>query len=324
MRMVVLHGNELHLQRLYQQQLVDALKKDHGELDQFQYAGEQATLADVFDELRSYSLMQVHKLVVVTEADKFVQAHRQALERYADNPVDHATLLLRATTWNRGNLDKAIAKVGTMVKCDTLNRQAAVKWLIATARDKHERTLLPGAAQMMADRLSLDLGLLDGELAKLALSVEPGGTIDERAVAALAGRGSDEQAWMVQDALLRSIAEGRSRGVIDALREVIEVSRQPEVLVVYAVCDLMRKLAVASLLVRQGVSERDIGKQLRLWGPAQGQVMQLARRAEPRVLAAMFARALELDARSKSGRGDPLRNLEGFCIQLTDNLSRGR
>ena len=117
-RVLAVHGPEEAVKKQKIDQLRAALEAEHGELQKFDFDGKTATLADVFDELRGYSLMGGYKLVVVDPADDFVKAHREPLERYAQNPVDHATLVLRAGTWNRGNLDKHIAKVGAVVKCE--------------------------------------------------------------------------------------------------------------------------------------------------------------------------------------------------------------
>ena len=116
MRFVVLQGPEPMLKRLRLDQLREALEAVHGDIDPIKLDGRQVQLADVFDEVRGYSLMQSYKLVVVQQAEDFVKAHRAALERYAEDPVDHATLVLVADTWHKGNLDKKIAKVGAVVR----------------------------------------------------------------------------------------------------------------------------------------------------------------------------------------------------------------
>ena len=140
-RILVLYGPEDMLKRAKLDELRDALTAGHGEVETFAFDGLSATLADVFDELRGYSLMQTYKLVIVDNADEFTKQHREVLDRYADNPVDHATLVLRAEKWNKGNLDKKIAKVGGVIKCDAPKPAEAAKWLTQRAKSEHGVTL---------------------------------------------------------------------------------------------------------------------------------------------------------------------------------------
>lgn len=107
-RMLVLYGPEDMFKRAKLDELREALRAEHGEIEAFTFDGVSAALADVFDEVRGYSLMQTYKLVIVDNADEFTKSHRDALDRYADNPVDHATLVLRAEKWNKGKDRKSV------------------------------------------------------------------------------------------------------------------------------------------------------------------------------------------------------------------------
>ncbi len=93
MRIVVLHGRESFLVREGTTRLTGLLREQFGGVDQFDFEGDTAELADVLDELRSYALFQGHKLVVVDVADQFVagDTRRRALEAYAAQPSEGAT-----------------------------------------------------------------------------------------------------------------------------------------------------------------------------------------------------------------------------------------
>ncbi|NBC10893.1 MAG: DNA polymerase III subunit delta [Planctomycetes bacterium] len=319
-RILALHGKEEMLKRQKLAELKTALIEKHGEIDTFTYDGKTATLADVFDELRGYSLMASYKLVIVDSADEFVKNHREVMERYAEQPVDHATLVLRAEAWNRGNLDKQIAKAGAIIKCDQLKPAEAGRWLVERVAAEHGTTITRGAAQLLVDRVGAKLGQLDAEAGKLALMAGPGQPIDESLVREVVGKGSDEQAWAVQEAILGAMQRGSGGAAAEALHEIIDLSGQPEVLVTYFVADLMRKLAAAEAMRAQGYSEGDIGKALKLWGPRQQMVNSVLRKLGPGKALRLLGGVLRADRRSKSGFGEARRNLECFTVAMADNL----
>jgi len=319
MRIVVLHGKEDMLKRQRFVELRDALTAERGDIDTFEFDGKTATLADVFDELRGYSLMASYKLVVVDGADEFVKNHRDALMRYAEGPVDHATLVLRSDTWHKGNLDKLIAKCGVILKCDLLKPAEAVAWLVARCEAAHGTKMTRSAAQLLVDRVGASLAGLDAEAGKLALMAEAGKPIDDKLVREVVGKGSDEQAWAVQEAMLGAMQRGSAGDAVDVVHELVDLSGQPEVLVMYFVADLMRKLAAAQAMRAQGLAEGAIAKELKLWGARQQMFFAVLRKLGDARMIRLYGAALRADARSKSGLGTPRRNLECFAVGLADN-----
>ncbi len=327
-RIAIIHGQEEMLKRLAFRELRAALEAAHGEMEPIYFDGKTAALADVLDELRTFSLMQTHKLVVVDDADGFVSSHREVLQRYAASPVDSATLVLRSVNWRPGNLDKAVAKVGAKITCKPLSAGEAASWLVGRANDEHRRTLSRDAATALVDRLGVDLMRLDSELGKLIVMAGDGEQIDRELIDVLVGRSSDEQAWSVQEAVLAALTSGRGArrggtaagGVIEKVHELIDLSGQSEVLVSYAIIDMARKLHQGAVLRAQGVPEGQIARRLRLFGPRQSLFSQVLRNLSPRGASRLFDRAIAMDRRGKSGLGDLVQNLECFGVLLADEV----
>jgi DNA polymerase III subunit delta len=329
-RVCVLHGPEDMLKRQHVQALREAIDAAGGPVETITFDGKSAPLADVLDELRSFGLMQQHKLVIVDDAHEWVKQHREAVERYTQSPSDHGTLVLRAPEWHAGKLDKLIEKVGAIIKCVPPSDAEAVAWISRRCKEVHARMLSPKAAELLVDRLGADLGRLDSEAAKLALMVKPEEPIEPALVMQLVRRGSDEAAWAVQSVLMASMDKLGSRRVtgagaalaagpvIEKIHEIVDLSGQSEVVVVYAVADLMRKLMLASSLRKQGAGDAQIASELRLWGDQKTAMMGLLRRLDEATAARLFDRVMELDRRSRTGLGDPVRNLECFCAELAD------
>ena len=72
MRIIVLSGQNLLKIREWTRQLVEVLNERYGEIQRFDFDGAQVEAAEVLDELRSYGLLQQHKLVVLDKADQWI------------------------------------------------------------------------------------------------------------------------------------------------------------------------------------------------------------------------------------------------------------
>lgn len=309
MRVVVLHGKELFLLWERSRQLAESLREAHGDVGIVRFDGAGAALPAVLDELQSFGLLEPHRLVIVDDADRFlaVEAKRRAMERYAERPEAAATLLLRATQWRPGNLDKLIEKVGAVMACEPVSAERAREWCLERIRRRHEAEIAPEAAALLVERVGSDLGRLDGELAKLAAAAGDTPRVGLDLVRAMVGPSREEEAWLLQEVLLA----GEPSAAVEKVRELIEVSRAAPQQLTWGLSDLMRKLHEAASLREAGKGEQEIASALRLWGPARGQLLSVARRRSSRALAAALHRSVDLDYRIKRGRaGDPARAIE--------------
>jgi DNA polymerase-3 subunit delta len=322
-RIVVLHGKELFLVWEHSRRLAERLKEVHGDVAAAHFDGVSASAAEVLDELRSFGLLAPHTLVIVDDAERFlaVEGKRRALEAYAGQPEAHSTLLLRAGTWRPGNLDKMIAKVGAVVRCDPVPEAKALAWCVARAAKRHEATLQRDAAELLVERIGVDLGRLDGEIAKLsaAAAVRDGSAVVGRElVVELVGRSREEEAWLIQEVLLR----GDPAAAVAAMRELLSISRAAPQQLTWALSELARKLEAAASLREAGVPDGQIAKQLRLWGDTRGPILTAARRVPRDRLAGLLHRAVDLDFRMKRGRaGDLARSLEAAAADFAGRLS---
>jgi DNA polymerase III delta subunit len=324
MRIVILHGKDAFTisERLkrFQRALADA----HGDISRFDFDGASARLVDVLDELRTFGLLATHKLIVVDKADQFVAGEetRRALERYAESPMQEATLILRAESWRAGNLDKLVAKVGTVLKCEPPDDATAAAWCAKRGEKAHGIALEDAAIDALVARVGSDLARLDSELAKFGayLASEPEGSrvVTKALVTALTGQSREEAAWSVQEAFL----SGRSADAIRRVRELIEVSQAPEQLIVWSLVDLSRKLHDAALLLEDGQPEQGVARQVKLWGPTTAPTLRAARALGPTGARRFFAATIDLDRRSKSGlAGELPRTLEAFVAEWSQTIA---
>lgn len=314
-RVLVLAGKEAFLREGYLHQLKEAVEATGTLADVIRFDGSTALPADVFDECRSFGLLSQHKLVVVDNADQFVKEdNRPLVERYAQHPSENATLVLRCETWRKGNLDKMIAKVGRIQPCDELSPAEATKAAVKRALKDYQRALEPSAAELLIQRLGVDLGRIDSELAKLAASTDPGQPITIDLVRAMVTPSREEKAWVIQDYLL----DPNPEPALLKLRELVEVSRIDPVPLRWAYIDTARKLHAVAQDIAKGVPPQAAGKNLRLWGPSAVAIRRIGARVPPARLADLLHEAIEADFRGKTGQGDPFRALELLTLRFAE------
>src|SRR5688572_12693789 len=127
------------------------------------YDGDSAQLAEVLDDLRSYSMFGGGgKLVIVRNADAFVTRFREPLEEYVAEPSDSGTLVLRLSSLpGTQRIHKLIVKQGRIIPCEPPKDAALAKWAIDHAKTSQGVTLAPDAARLLVEQLGADLGRLD-------------------------------------------------------------------------------------------------------------------------------------------------------------------
>src|SRR3954447_3641232 len=133
--------------------------------------GERCELADVFDELRSFAMFGGTKVIVMRNADEFITRFREQLEEYLEHPSSSATLVMRVKSLpGNQRIAKLVAKVGVVEKSEPPKEYELPGWIAQRAKSVHKINISPDAARLLADRIGADLGRLDNELAKVALS----------------------------------------------------------------------------------------------------------------------------------------------------------
>src|SRR4051794_21593483 len=152
------------------QKLNEVLKALPSDVQRIDVDGERVELAQVLDELRSFAMFGSGKLVVVRSADDFISRFREQLEEYVAHPSDSGTLVLRLDSLpSNQRIYKAIAKTGQIEACNPPKDLA--RWVVDHAK-VHKVTIDPQAAAQLTDMIGADLGRLDSELAKLAITTD--------------------------------------------------------------------------------------------------------------------------------------------------------
>lgn len=229
--------------------------RGNGEAEYF--AGREAAWRDVHDALTMVSLFgDGAEVVVVEDADKFVSDNRDKLEDWVATPRGDRALVLEVKTWPKTTrLAKATEKVGLAIECGvpsdnkggklTKFTSASKKWLTQRAKQVHQTVLDGEACDLLFDLLPLSLGVMDQEVAKLALLID-GESIDARLVEAHVGDWRTRQTWDTIDAMV----DGRAAEAMKQLDRLIAAGEAP-IAILAQVAYTLRKFATASRLVEQ-------------------------------------------------------------------------
>ena len=171
--------------------------------------GADAVLADVMDSLRTLPFLAPRRLVIVREAEDFLEKPagksdkvRDFLRDYLDNPSATGSLCLEVSAWNDStNLAKRVAQVGVLVACELTEPARLPAWLQGEATRRYKKKLSYGAAQMLVEHLGTDFASLLSALDALALYAGAAEEIDAPDVDALVARGHHERVWALCDAV---------------------------------------------------------------------------------------------------------------------------
>ncbi|HVU86892.1 MAG TPA: DNA polymerase III subunit delta [Pirellulales bacterium] len=245
----VVFGDEAFLKRESLEHLREAvLGTEDADFSFSEFDGEDAEVHEVFDCLSTVALFGGgRRLVVVRKADDFVSRNRPALEDYVAHPKASGVLVLEAGTWPANTkLAKAIAAEGLSIECKTPAPQAIAKWLVSRATKKHQARLDRQAADLLLDSVEPDLGLLDQELAKLALAAGENGAIDAALVREMVGGWRSKTTWDMLDLA----AGGHAAEAILQLDRLLSSGESP-VAILAQIGSTLRRFAAAARTVEQ-------------------------------------------------------------------------
>ncbi len=235
---VAVFGDEPFLKQLAIRQIRRmAVPEDENLVAQFD--GTTVAWREVSDELSTVSLFDPTgvRLVIVQDADDFVQQNRERLEAYVERPHRRGVLVLDVTKWaSNTRLYKLVDRLGMQVECRVptkgTGRQKEVdharitSWLVEWARTRHGAHLAKNAAALMLQILGPEFGLLDQEVGRLVLYAGSSGKITEKLVREAGGGWRAKTAWEVIEAAL----SGDAPEALRQLDRLLQAGEQPQAL----------------------------------------------------------------------------------------------
>jgi DNA polymerase-3 subunit delta len=190
------------------------------------------------------------RVVVVDGADDFVSRYRGELEDEATHGRSSGVLILQVKSLPANTrLYKSVAANGLLIDANTPSGVKLPGWLSGWARSRHQAKLPKAAATLLVETAGEELGLLDQEIAKLALMAGPGGEITTEMVRQHVGGWRTRTTWDMLDAAL----DGNLPEALKQLDRLLGSGEQP-IALLGQIGFSLRRLAATTRLVIQ--SER--------------------------------------------------------------------
>jgi DNA polymerase-3 subunit delta len=244
----VLHGDEHFLKR----RVLAALRtivlgpEDDG-FGMSSRDGDKSSWAEIHDELETLPFLSPRRLVVIDRADPFVTRERPRLEKYFAEPSKTGVLVLDVQSWAASTkLAKLLPETATIV-CKAPAAQKLPEWCADWCATQHGKPLSASAARLLVDLVGADMGLLDQEMAKLAIFAGGNSRIDTADVDQLVGQSRAENTWKIFDL----IGAGQVGAALTLLDRLLDQGEEP-LRLLGAFSMQLRRLAQAARLHGQG------------------------------------------------------------------------
>jgi DNA polymerase-3 subunit delta len=184
------------------------------------FDGEEVKWADIHDELATRSLFDTGgpKCAFVRKADDFISKNRDSIEHWIEKGPAGSILLLEVQSLpSNQKIYRSAQKYGWLIGQDKDPSDAYIrKWIAGWGKRRHGLKLTADQVNLITDRIGFIGGLVECELAKLALFAGEGGEVSDQRVDELVGGWRTQTVWQLSD----WIADGeiaKALGLVDKL-----------------------------------------------------------------------------------------------------------
>lgn len=267
-------------------------------------------MTQVLDAANALPVMAERRLVEVSELDGISADAMEAINSYVGNPNPSAVLVFLIEGGDQRNkLIRALDEKGLVYKFDHPSMDQMPTIAMNRAREQ-SLTIEADVAQLIVMETGTSLLLLDRALEKLAL-VAVDGRVTPDDVA-------EQVAQMaLQDAFsfARAIATG-DRIKAETFLAELEAAHEIPLRLVGMLAWQLRQVLKARLLIDKGLGDRDIGKELSIYGDRLQPILSTARKWQKEIHVLRLSRLCQLDRELKSSRATSWLWLEKMVMQL--------
>jgi DNA polymerase-3 subunit delta len=302
------------------------------------FEGDTCTWGQIHDELASFSLFDpdAMRAAIVTSAGKLIRDSRSQLENWCESPGEGSLLILQVDSLpGTTKLHKAIDKRGWVIDAGLPTDSARSKapsisklkqWIRWWGKSRHGIQLKSNQSAMVLDAVGPICGVLDQELAKLALYADDAGTLNDAAVRQFVGTWSTRTAWEIADAVM----DGKAAEALEQLARVFAAGEHPAAVLPQIAWSLRRYGIAAQLVLQSRRVGRPFGaheavKQSGFWGAELQLAPQRLRRLGLERASKILAWLAELDLKLKGSHSNVDRAIfaiDELCLRFSGAASK--
>ena len=278
------------------------------------YDGEKVTFPEVMDELLTLPFLSKYRLVIISDADKFITSCREKLETYLDKPSPTGVLLMMVKSFpGTTRLAKKAEKVGWVQKYEELKPYQLPKFVTDYAKSEYKLSIKPEAVELLITLTGDSSGQLMNEIDKIGAYLI-GGTKKEitgHEIELLVGNNRQYDAFNVIDA----ISNSDPALALELLDQMLNKNREAEFSVVGAFAWYFRKLYNARVLYAKRTPPMEIIRAVGVWNNKEP-FLRLVSKISGKDVASALQRLADIDYASKSGGGSVKAGLEKFIVEF--------
>lgn len=281
----------------------------------YQPQADKAEGPEVLDELRTLPFLASRRVVLIKDAEPFVEAYAELLEKYLDHPSPTGTLILSLGSWDkRRKIAKKVAagEVAELLDVGEVKPWEMTGFTASCAQEKGVR-LAPGAAELLVELIGNEPGRIAAELDKLIMFKHPAKSITMDDVEELIGASRVFDAFEV----IETLSGTDKAKAFDRLRRMFQGDREAIFTAIGAFGFHFRRMFRCKAMIQKGETPNAAALKSGLKSPAmQGKFLNQLKRYTLEELGQLLAELGYMDYQSKTGQGDIPSNLEKFFLRL--------
>ena len=264
-------------------------------------------------EAEQLPMMSTRRVIRVTDFGKLDEENEAILLGYVGRPVETSVVIFVTDDIDKRKKFARTLMQGAAFEFAPLNDGELTAWARAHLKELKSE-VDADALRRTVELVGSDVRTLSNELNKLSAAALPSGKITMDLVEALVGRSRELMNWDLTDQML---ARNRPRA-LQTLEHLLD-DGAPPVMLIGLIASTYRRMALAEALLSQGVSSREIFRQVPMPPFKQQNYLATLSRTDSRTLARQIARIAAADLGIKTSKATPRMQIEMLVVELTAN-----
>ena len=255
-------------------------------------------------------MMSQRRVVRINDLAKLDEKNEEILLNYIERPVETSVVIFVTEDIDkRKKLAKKLMS-GAAFEFPPLNNAELTAWARTHLRELKSE-IDPPVLNRIIGLVGADVRTLSNELRKLSTAALPSGKISAQLVEELVGRSRELMNWELTDQM---ISRNQPRA-LQTLKHLLD-DGAPPVMLIGLIASTYRRIALAHALLAQGVTSKDMFRQVPMPPFKQSSFLSMLDRIDGRKLARQITRIAEADLGIKTSKATPRMQVELLVCEL--------